>query len=82
MRRSEIVDLIETKRATQDAKWPRDLTTNPQRAQYKFYAPHILLLEEKIARLRALWYNADKEALQGEFVKIATIAIRALEEVR
>jgi len=82
MNRPEIYELIESERAAQDQLWPRDVTVNPNRAQYQFYAPHILVLEEKLARLRAIWYSSDKEQLQKEFVKMATIAVRALEEVK
>jgi hypothetical protein len=82
MFRDDILALIDVERVAQDAMWPRDLQENPQRAQYQFYAPHILLLEEKLARLRSLWYSSDKEKLQYEFIKIAAIAIRALEEVK
>ena len=54
---------------------------NPQRAQYQFYAPHILVLEETLARLRGICYGANREKLRDELVKIAAIAVRALEEV-
>ena len=81
MKRAEIFAVIESERVTQDAKWPRDTTVNPNRAQYKYYAPHLLVLEEKMARLRALWYDSDRELLRAELVKIAAIAVRALEEV-
>lgn len=81
MTRSAIYARIDAERTSQDAKWPRDLGANPQRAQYKFYAPHFYLLEEKISRVRSLWYNAEREKLSDELIKIATIAVRALEEV-
>lgn len=82
MNRQDIYNLIENERASQDEKWPRNVEVNPQRAQYQFYSAHILLLEEKLARLRSMWYDAEKEKLSGELVKIATIAVRALEEVK
>ena len=81
MKREDVYKLIEEHRAEQDKLWPRDLTENPNRAQYKYFAPHIMILEEKIGRLRALWYGSSKEDLHKEMVKIATIAVRALEEV-
>lgn len=82
MNRKDIFTKIEEERQRQDAQWPRDAGTNPQRAQYQFNAPHILLLEEKTARLRSIWYSADREAIAHEFVKIAALAVRALEEVK
>lgn len=54
----------------------------PLQPQYQFNAPHILLLEEKVAKMRTLWYASSKGALVAEWVKVAAIAIRALEEVR
>lgn len=80
MKREDIYKLIESERENQNKLWPRG-EENPNQKQYKFYAPHILVLEEKLARLRAMWYGSEKEALQAEFVKMATIAVRALEEV-
>ena len=82
MERSEIFNLIDQHRVEQDKLWPRDIGANPQRAQYVFYAPHILVLEEKLKKLRENWYKSDKEQLQKDFVSMATIAVRALEEVR
>jgi hypothetical protein len=81
MNRPEIYLAIDDERRRQDGQWPRDVSVNPNRAQYQFYAPHILVLEEKLARLRATWYGSDKELLRAELVKIAAIAVRALEEV-
>lgn len=81
MNRQEIFELIEAERAAQDKLWPRDVAVNPNRAQYKFYAPHLYLLEEKLARIRSIWYGSEKEKLRAELIKVATIAVRALEEV-
>jgi len=81
MTRPDIYAAIDRERERQDATWPHDVAGNPQRAQYQFYAPHLLLLEKKTARLRALWYDADRERLRGELLKIAAIAVRAMEEV-
>jgi hypothetical protein len=81
MQRNEIFDLINEHRDAQDRLWPRDLKANPQRAQYQFYAPHLLVLEEKVKKLRENWYKSDKEQLHKDFVSVATIAVRALEEV-
>ena len=81
MDRKAIIAAIENERASQDQKWPRDAAVNPNRAQYRFYAPHIVVLEEKLARLRKIWYESDRELLNAEFIKMAALAIRALEEV-
>lgn len=80
MDRVKIYNLIEEERARQDEKWPRG-PDEPHREQYHFSAPHLLLLEEKTARMRSMWYDAKKEELQAEWVKIAAIAVRAIEEV-
>ena len=76
-----LIAFINDERDKQDATWSRDVSVNPQRAQYKFYAPHLLVLEEKVAKLRQNWYKSDREALHDDFVKVAAIAVRALEEV-
>lgn len=81
MERNLIFSLINEHRAEQDKLWPRDLGQNPNRAQYKFFAPHILVLEEKFKKLRENWYISNKEQLHKDFVSVATIAVRALEEV-
>jgi hypothetical protein len=81
MTRADIYAAIDSERDTQNTKWPRDVQANPNRAQYRFYAPHIVVLEEKLLRLRKIWYESDRELLRAEFVKIAALAVRALEEV-
>ena len=80
--RDEIYALINTHRNEQDARWPRNVEENPNRAQYQFYAPHLLVLEEKVAKLRSNWYKSDKEQLMSDFLAVAAIAVRALEEVK
>lgn len=75
MNRTEIYQAIDAERHTQDSTWPN-------REQYVYNAPHVLVLEEKVSRLRSLWYGARKEELKAEYIKIAAIAVRALEEVR
>jgi len=78
--RADIYQLIEAERAAQDIQWPRG-PNEPHREQYHFNAPHLLLLGEKISRMRSMWYEAKKEELRAEFMKIAAIAVRAIEEV-
>jgi hypothetical protein len=75
MVRSDIYTAVDAERKSQDEKWPN-------REQYKYAAPHILVLETKISRLRAIWYESKKEDIKAELVKIAAIAVRALEEVQ
>ena len=79
MERQFVMDLVETERISQDKLWR---TGRPNERQYAFSAPHILLLEQKISKLRSLWYESKSEDLKTEFVKIAALAIRALEEVQ
>lgn len=81
MKRADIYLDIDAERDIQNARWPRDVSVNPNRAQYRFYAPHIVVLEEKMSRLRKIWYESDRELLRAEFIKIAALAVRALEEV-
>lgn len=75
MNRQEIYEKIEKERSYQEAAWPR---TERRQQMYKFSAPHLLLLEEKVARMRSMWYNGD--ITPAEFIKVAAIAVRALEE--
>lgn len=51
--------------------------------QYDFWAPHVVLLSEKLSRLRSIWYDsAQEQDIRPEIVKMAAIAIRALMEVK
>lgn len=74
MTRAEIYYLIDEERNKQDEKWS-------DRSQYSRSAPHLLLLQQKTAKMGGLWYEAKRDALIAEFVKVAAIAIRALEEI-
>lgn len=79
MTREEAYRLVDAERDKQDTLWPRD--EHPTVGQYKWCGSHLLVLEEKVARLRSLWYESEREQLQKEFAKAAAIAVRALEEV-
>ena len=72
---AEIFDKIIEERKRQDENWSN-------REQYVYNAPHLLVLETKVNRMRAMWYEGKKEDLKAEWIKIAAIAIRALEEVK
>jgi len=74
MTRTEIYALIERERLTQDAVWS-------DRSQYTRAAPHILVLDGQLTKLKSDWYGAAKAVLLERFVKMATIAVRALEEI-
>ena len=78
MKRADVYKLIDEERKSQDAVW-RVGRANEE--QYRFAAPHILLLEENADKLRKLWYISKKEEFKDRLVKIAAIAVRALEEV-
>lgn len=80
MTRKEVYVLIETERTNQEKLWPRD-DNNSLSQQYNWWAPHFLVLEEKVSRIRGMWYESKRELLANEFVKVAAIATRALEEV-
>jgi hypothetical protein len=74
MKRTEIYELINTERTEQDKKWS-------DRSQYKRSAPHILVLEGQMKKLTDEWYTSNLDALLDRFKKIATVAVRALEEI-
>ena len=78
MNREEALNLINTERNTQDAVWR---TGRKNEGQYKFAAPHVLLLEENALKLRQLWYVSKKEDLTKRLVIMAALAVRALEEI-
>ena len=78
MTREKIFGLVNEERDRQDREWR---TGGPIEAQYSFAASHVLILEEKLTRLRSLWYDSKPEQMKEEFVKIAAIAVRAIEEV-
>lgn len=73
-----IFEILEERRA--QGRWWR--TGRAVEEQYKFAAPHILVLEGQLEKLRANWYGAtDESSLRERFVKVAAIALRALEEI-
>lgn len=75
MTRANIYALIDKERAAQDLRYPN-------RTQYKYSAPHIVVLGGQLAKLEADWYNnADRDTLLERFINIAAIAVRALEEI-
>jgi hypothetical protein len=74
MKREKAFELINAERTDQNVVWA-------DRTQYNRAAPHILILEEQVAKLRTDWYGSVKEDLQSRFVKVAAIATRALEEI-
>jgi hypothetical protein len=77
---TEALALIEAERARQEQLWPRD--EHPLVAQYRFYAPHLVLLKEYIDKAFTEWTGAREERdLERSLVKIAAIAVRGLEEV-
>lgn len=76
MNRIDVFKLIGNERASQDGFGPR---TERRVQMYNFTAPHLLLLGEKIEAMRTAWYRG--ESVSSDFVKVAAIAIRALEEI-
>lgn len=80
MTRGEVYRLIDEERDRQNQQRPRN-ENDPFAKQYNLWAPHLLVLEEKVAGLRALWYGSYREQLVLEVTKIAATAVRALEEV-
>ena len=78
MTRTEAYQLVDSERSAQDAIWR---TGRPSEAQYRFAAPHILLIEEQVAKLRSIWYASKSEDLVERLVKIISTSVRALEEI-
>lgn len=73
---------IFAERESQDKAW-RDSAFPIMNAQYEYAAPHVLVLEECVAKLRAIWYGKkDEGTLRERFVKVAAVALRALEEIK
>lgn len=79
MERPNIYAAIDLERIDQDKVWRKG---RPNEAQYKFAAPHILLLEHKIAKLRNEWYMSEHEDHTKTLIQIAALAVRALEEIQ
>lgn len=74
MERSKVFELINQERDAQDKVWS-------DRSQYKRSAAHVLVLQGQMKKLEDEWYNSKLDALLDRFKKIATIAVRALEEI-
>lgn len=79
MNRKEVYNAIDAERESQDKVWR---TGRPSEYQYQFAAPHILLLEEGVSKLRPLWYGSKSEDIRDRLIKLAAVAIRALEEIK
>jgi hypothetical protein len=81
MKREDIFEVINRERDYQDSLWPRD--DHEAIGQYQWSAPHLVLLEDYIAGARNKWRHSREESdVIREIAKIATIAVRALEEIK
>lgn len=82
--RADAYAVINQERRYQDSTYSPDEETVPgqtRRQRDIGVTPHILLLEEYVAKARAAWVNRkgdDLPALQ-QIAKVAAIAVRALE---
>lgn len=74
MTREQAYNLVDAERAAQDRVWA-------DRTQYNRSAPHILILSRQLRKLEDDWYDSSHDALIERFVKMAAIAVRALEEI-
>ena len=79
MKRVDIFSAISDEIESAIYKWPRD---ERRQVMYSFPPAHLLLLEEKILQTRTVWYTSDRPAVMRELVKIAALAVRALEEIK
>lgn len=74
MTREQAFALVNDERTRQDAGYP-------DRSQYERLAPHIVLLDVKVDKLKkAAWYK--DEDTKAQLVQLAALAIRALEETK
>lgn len=78
---------IEKQREIQNEKWGEP-GSDPTRREHGYHmsTPHLVVLEEKTARIRSIWYDMPRSEekrrrLFEEFAKIGAIALRALEEM-
>ena len=80
MKREDAFEVIRVEREYQDTVWPRD---ERRKRMYAFSAPHILLLEGYIQKLRDGWVSSgmNETERQRTIAKIAAMAVRALEEI-
>lgn len=79
MNRTDVFEVINREREYQDTVWPRD---EYRKTMYKYSAPHVILLEKYVQQLRDDWVKSSTESnLTATIAKIATIAVRALEEI-
>lgn len=79
MTRQEIYSLIDQERLAQDEVWRKGRSNE---GQYQYAAPHIILLEKLVEKLSSEWYYSEHEEFQSRFIKIAAVAVRALEEIK
>lgn len=77
-RRKEIYEVIENEYVTQAGHM--DANVN-HLALKNTAAPFVLNLEDEIGNLRLAWQTAAPQAIELELVRIAAIAIHALETV-
>ncbi len=73
-------EVIKREREYQDRVWPRD--DHPLVGQYKYAAPHLLMLEDYYEEARGEWTDSvDETDVLRTIGKMAAIAFRALTEV-
>lgn len=79
MQRIEVIEVIKRERAYQSENWPR---TDPEVVHmYSFAAPHLLLLKQYVVKVKSAWESGKAEnPVVKQLAKLATIAVRAMEE--
>jgi hypothetical protein len=78
--REQAFEVIRKEREYQDRVWPRD--NHPLVEQYRYTAPHLLMLEDYYSEARGKWRKSiDETEVLRAIAKMATIAFRALTEV-
>jgi hypothetical protein len=78
MTQHEIISAVSAEQDYQDGRCWR---TEGMAGQYKFSAPHLLLVENRIYLARSNWICENQGATLNSFVKVAAVLVRALEEI-
>jgi hypothetical protein len=78
--REQAFEVIRREREYQDRVWPRD--GHPLVEQYRYAAPHLLMLEDYYEEARGKWRRSvDETDVLRAIAKMAAIAFRALTEI-
>jgi hypothetical protein len=81
MNRNHVIEVIKKEREYQNTTWPR--TDAEVIEMYSYAAPHLLLLKQYMNKIRAAWeVSREENPVIKQIAKLATIAVRSLQEHR